>query len=393
MSEFNSLLLLTSVVLFSLLAVFLFDKISPIKLFEHGRNNQIDGMRGLLAIFVLIHHAIIWYGYLLSGIWKAPEVNFATNLGQVGVTFFFMITGYLFYSKIRSSDQDWTRLYISRFLRLTPMFVVSFFLVLLVVGFKSGWKISVPPASLIESIMRWVPFTALGTPNINGVINSFTINAGVTWTLVYEWFFYLSLPVMALFFRKRVSILLVTISILTLVIFFAYNQLDKTNIISFAFGLFASYLTKSDFIQKFAKCKASSIVIVVIMAFETTYFSTTYNPLPIILCGICFILITSGCDLFGIFKSNIARKLGEATYSIYLLHGIFLYCSMTWLIPGSFSLTFYVFFVSGTAFLTVLTSCLTFKYIELPFINATKNVTEIVKDKITIAKRKFWPMT
>ncbi|EHC8798458.1 acyltransferase, partial [Shigella flexneri] len=48
MIEINSLLLITSVILMSLLAVGLFDKISPINLVEHGRNNQIDGMRGFL---------------------------------------------------------------------------------------------------------------------------------------------------------------------------------------------------------------------------------------------------------------------------------------------------------------------------------------------------------
>ncbi|HFR0940102.1 TPA: acyltransferase family protein, partial [Shigella flexneri] len=166
-----------------------------------GRNNQIDGMRGFLAIFVLIHHAAIWHGYLLTGVWKTPSSNLLTNLGQVGVSFFFMITGYLFFSKIRSSDQDWVRLYISRFLRLTPMFIVSLCLVLLVIGFKSRWSVHVSPASLTVSLMRWAPFTALGMPNINGVKDSFTINAAVTWTLVYEWFFYFSLPVIAALFK------------------------------------------------------------------------------------------------------------------------------------------------------------------------------------------------
>ncbi|EON2365503.1 acyltransferase family protein, partial [Shigella flexneri] len=116
MIEINSLLLITSVILMSLLAVGLFDKISPINLVEHGRNNQIDGMRGFLAIFVLIHHAAIWNGYLSSGVWEAPSSNLLANLGQVGVSFFFMITGYLFFSKIISGDQDWTRLYVSRLL-------------------------------------------------------------------------------------------------------------------------------------------------------------------------------------------------------------------------------------------------------------------------------------
>ncbi|ENB9092752.1 acyltransferase, partial [Shigella flexneri] len=367
--EIDSLLLITSVIILSLLAVKLFDEISPIQLVDHGRNNQIDGMRGFLAIFVLIHHAAIWHGYLLTGVWKTPSSNLLTNLGQVGVSFFFMITGYLFFSKIRSSDQDWVRLYISRFLRLTPMFIVSLCLVLLVIGFKSRWSVHVSPASLTVSLMRWAPFTALGMPNINGVKDSFTINAAVTWTLVYEWFFYFSLPVIAALFKRRVSIHMIIISVLVLVIFLCYPS-KKIHVISFLFGLLASY--SNNYVHRVAKAKITPIMIIALLSYEMIYFPTTYAPLPLIICGVCFILIASGCDFYGILRLNLTRKLGETTYSIYLLHGVFLYCVMTWVIPSNYSNYFFIMLISITAFCVTLLSCITFKLIELPFINITK---------------------
>ncbi|EMQ4991367.1 acyltransferase, partial [Shigella flexneri] len=91
-----------------------------------------------------------------------------------------------------------------------------------------------------------------------------------------------------------------------------------------------------------------------------------YAPLPLILCGITFIIIASGCDLYGILRLNITRKLGETTYSVYLLHGIFLYCLMTWIIPNNYTENTFIILVSTTAFLITFTSCLTFKLIETP---------------------------
>jgi peptidoglycan/LPS O-acetylase OafA/YrhL len=42
-----------------------------------------------------------------------------------------------------------------------------------------------------------------------------------------------------------------------------------------------------------------------------------------------FILVVSGCDLFGLLRSKPAILLGEISYSIYLLHGLVLYVIFT----------------------------------------------------------------
>lgn len=131
MNEFFDLSLLPSVIICAILAVKFFDLISPIKVYENGRNSQIDGLRGLLALFVFVHHSVIWKGYIKYGVWKIPDSNFFTNIGQIGVSLFLMITGYLFFTKIRKSNQNWIRLYTSRFFRLTPMFALSLLIIFL----------------------------------------------------------------------------------------------------------------------------------------------------------------------------------------------------------------------------------------------------------------------
>lgn len=95
-------------------------KISP------QRFNSIDGLRGHLAFFVFLHHSCIWYFYLHDGYWRVPESRLFTHFGQTSVALFFMITSFLFFTKLLNSNEkgiDWNRLFISRFLRLVPLYL------------------------------------------------------------------------------------------------------------------------------------------------------------------------------------------------------------------------------------------------------------------------------
>jgi peptidoglycan/LPS O-acetylase OafA/YrhL len=92
-----------------------------------GHAPIIDGLRGFLAFGVFVHHASIWYYFLQHGSWVVPESRLYTHLGQSTVTVFFMITGFLFYGKVLESKKnniDWLRLYVSRCLRILPLFLL-----------------------------------------------------------------------------------------------------------------------------------------------------------------------------------------------------------------------------------------------------------------------------
>lgn len=65
-----------------------------------GRYASIDGLRGYLAFFVFLHHSCIWYFFLRTGQWQAPPSNLYNHFGQSSVALFFMITGFLFFSKL-----------------------------------------------------------------------------------------------------------------------------------------------------------------------------------------------------------------------------------------------------------------------------------------------------
>src|SRR5205823_3935296 len=101
-----------------------------------GRFASLDGLRGYLAFGVFIYHSSIWYYFVRSGKWDVPPSRVYRNLGQASVMLFFMITGFLFCSKLlrgRSELIDWRKLYVSRFLRLVPLYILAIALMVLTV--------------------------------------------------------------------------------------------------------------------------------------------------------------------------------------------------------------------------------------------------------------------
>lgn len=335
-----------------------------------GRNKSIDGLRGFLALMVFLHHSSIWWQYLHTGVWSDPSSLFYANIGKVAVIFFFMITGFLFFSKLISDKPvNWYGLYWSRITRLTPMFMVSISIVFCVSFYLSGWSIKTNITELIVSMARWIPFTFLGMPDINGVQKTSIIIAGVPWSLVYEWFFYLSLPFIALVIRKdRINIYTI-LSVLCILIFFIYPAL-KIHVISFLFGFIAAIFNKKSPSGFGLDVKIQSLFVVAILLVVCFVIPGPYNVITISLCGIAFILIANGCDLFGIFTLRTCQVFGESTYSMYLLHGIILFISFKVIMPliygSQVSAPTFSFLIISLSGVITFISLTCFRYIESP---------------------------
>ena len=95
------------------------------------------------------------------------------------------------------------KLFVSRFFRIMPLYL----LVLLITVFYSflifEFHLHTSVPILIKDVVKWFLF-------IGGEINSYPdsrrITAGVTWTLKYEWVFYLCLPLLYFFLKNKLLI-------------------------------------------------------------------------------------------------------------------------------------------------------------------------------------------
>lgn len=340
-----------------------------------GRFTSIDGLRGYLAFFVFLHHSCIWYFFLKTGDWKTPPSNVYTNFGQFSVVLFFMITGFLFIGKIlnnRNKEIDWLRVYVSRVLRLSPLYFFVTTLLIVVVFAMSKYSMKDTPLHLAKTMMQWYGFTALGAPDINGVTDTYHIVAGVTWSLAYEWLFYLVLPLIALCVGNVSSLLFLAMSFLVVAFIvltgFGPQYTHTWHLSAFAGGGITALLVRNAAFNVFASRKICSIIIFAALSFEATLFSSTYALAPITLLFLAFCLIAGGNTGFGLFSNGVSRMLGDMAYSIYLLHGLMLFVLFNFVLgterAGHLSAPAYCLTILMLVPLLVLTSYFTARYIE-----------------------------
>jgi len=280
-----------------------------------GHYPIIDGLRGLLAFGVFVHHACIWFTFLKTGAWVVPDSRLYTHLGQSTVTLFFMITGFLFYGKVLESKRkpiDWLRLYVSRCLRILPLYLLVMLAGVLVIALirYSGWL------QPMQSPWNEKSLSALFT-------------AGVTWTLGYEWKFYYALPFLALPVT-RVPWQWLFFAGAMLLISGAIHAFD-IHAAAFVGGVAAALLWKVSLWKKWAESGWGSTLALTLLLLVITGFDTAYAPIPLLLLAVSFALMACGAGLWGLLSASLPRALGDITYSIYLLHGPLLFLAFRFL--------------------------------------------------------------
>jgi len=347
------------------------------------RYQSIDGLRGYLAFAVFLHHGSIWFFYLRGEPWAIPPSNLYTQLGQVGVSVFFMITGLLFYSKIldsRGTTLDWWRLYISRILRLTPLYLFACGVMLIFVGAlaaRSGR--SEPPVRIAVEVAQWLTFTLAGAPAINGVQETGTTMAYVVWSLRYEWLFYGCLPLVALVAGVRASPAFLLLGVVSLIALLPVGTFQPIHPANFLLGMIAAVLSRVEAIKRLATLDAASVMVTICIAASVFCHHSAYSIPPFMLIGAAFVVIASGNSMWGTLTSHTSRALGELSYGIYLLHGLMLFALFTFVIPRtqaqSLEPAWHWAAALGLTPFLVLLSALAYRYIEKPSIDMTTIVT------------------
>lgn len=347
-----------------------------------GRFSSIDGLRGYLAFFVFIHHACIWFFYTHTGIWQKLDSTVYTHMGQSSVVLFFMITGFLFTTKLienRRRPFDWFALYVARFFRLVPMYGVALTGFFIIAACVSQFKIAVPLAQLIKEILHWVAFTIIDDSELNAIPQVFTIFAGVTWSLRYEWYYYFSLPIVALLLGIKAPLPYLAFALCAVALSF-YADVEPIFLIAFVSGAAASGLVRLPAFLRFARHSLTTVFMLVLVAVVVVNFARPYSAMSILLFGVVFALIAGGNSFFGLLTSAISRMLGNLAYSIYLLHGMLLFVTFNFVITPAaamqFTWTQYWLLMVMVAAVLITLAFLSYRFVEAPGIQAGKTFTQ-----------------
>jgi peptidoglycan/LPS O-acetylase OafA/YrhL len=303
-------------------------KIESLMPTKSDRLTQIDGLRAILALSVFFHHFAIFYQWRHIGEWTGLKSQFYSVLGSFGVIGFFMITGFLFFGKIKAvrGNLDLNKFYIGRVFRLYPVWLFSVLCIYIEGLWASHFQVR---EYLVPNLDKWLFFIGAG---VNQVLDTPMLNASVQWSLIYEWIFYLSIPAVA-FVWKRLGLgtwVVFYLTVLTLWLratpfHIPNNDFDLTLFAPFALGGLASELARLEFVRRHAKTLKVTGAMLVILALFLVSFMSAYSLAAYLLLAAFFLPICAGNDIFGFLKWKPLVFLGEISYDIYLFHGITLY--------------------------------------------------------------------
>lgn len=155
-----------------------------------GRIGQLDSLRGVAVVLVMIHHSI--QAFHKSTLDVANGLSGWLDLGRMGVVIFFMISGFVIVRAIPGTTPAAARLFWKhRFFRLYPPFWVSILLAIGAAALIDGsaccvFSVPVTPVALLANLTM-VPLR-FHQPML----------LGIYWTLELELFFYVLMTVFAL---------------------------------------------------------------------------------------------------------------------------------------------------------------------------------------------------
>jgi len=291
-----------------------------------ARYSALDGLRGFAALSVFVFHLIVTHRFIETGVWTVPDSRFYALLGPVGVSLFFMITGFLFWKKMLhvKGRPCWIDLYIGRLFRIGPVYLFVVLVMFCIVFARTGFQLQEPIGVVAGSLLQWLALGAIDTqPDVNGYRATHVL-AGVTWTIAYEWAFYASLMATAYFARGRTHFIFVPGALALSLAGKVFLHIDAMGFAAlFLLGMAVASLLHENMKLRIPHALSSAMVLALMLAVFTTS-RNGYETVTAILLALVFYLVCSGTTIYGLLTTTSARRLGNISYSLYLMQGLVL---------------------------------------------------------------------
>lgn len=283
--------------------------------------NLIQFSRALVPLLVLLFHA----NEFMLAYFNVNVLGFAVYTASGGVYYFFALSGfmvyYLYHEKF-GNLQILKDFLFKRFIRIFPVYWVITICVLPIFYFSSGFS-NGTEKEVIKIITSFLLIPTGEEPIL-----------GVAWSLVHTVFFYLMFSLLFLKNKTMIIVLHVIWTVISLLFsigilsssHFLINFLFNFNNIIFILGIACAY-----FVLKINLNQYLSFLLIILgmSGFPLAWFNSKYLWVDVSLQVVTTIASTlliigfASIDLKKEFKiPKLAKYLGDASFSIYLIHKV-----------------------------------------------------------------------
>lgn len=301
--------------------------------------DSLTSLRFIAAALVLAHHGAVFF-------MPGSPLQRVTNVGYVGVEFFFILSGFVLMWSF-SPDLPVRTFYGRRIARIYPLYIVTTILavpVLLLVGRSIGlWE----TITAVFGVQAWIPMTSFGE----------ALNP-VSWTISCELFFYAIFPFVARLvprLRLRLTaavILIVMVIVVILVITLTPIETAKAllykgpwfRVGGFLLGVLLAQAMRAGYRPRFGLRLA---FVVFVLSYAIAMFAgpiAVHLGIPnvrawadlVMIPAVCMLITTAATSDLASTRTWLTApqlvRLGQASFALYLTH--YLIMMVVWHVVG-----------------------------------------------------------
>lgn len=287
--------------------------------------------RGVAALVVAFHH--------LAPVLANP-MGFLTSIGWLGVSFFFILSGFVLTWSF-DSQITYKRFMLNRLSRIYPLHIIGI-AVCVLAYFTVGSPLAGYPTSLGNTFFSLFLVHSWGVDNPE-IRQSWD---GVSWTLSVEFFFYLLAPFLIRASANMSSTALINVSIALFFIYIfagslatahgmvwildAMNFNPVARLPEFIYGITACRLIQRGLVVKFTYVQKAISFLPYLIYNYVFGFTAANDPISIALVIPPFIMLIIGGASSDItahhagikIRKGFLQKLGEISFSVYMTHAV-----------------------------------------------------------------------
>jgi exopolysaccharide production protein ExoZ len=347
----------------------------------------MEGLRGIAVSMVFFVHYSAFDAYLPPGIVRATSA-FLASAGNAGVDLFFVLSGYLIYGALIRKRVGYLVFLRRRVQRIYPTFLAVFVVYLVL-------SVAAPERSRIAGGPLDVLFLLASNVLLLPGIFPITPIITVAWSLSYEFFFYLSMPLFVLAtgmraWTSRARLALAATLWGALSVLCLWHEMRHPRLLLFLAGIVLYELSASASVRRLSRVGEAAALVANVAVLALLYWPDVAAPAlaafgaregllvafkAVALSGTFLLLCLYSFEFAGflrrVFSWTPLRWLGNISYSYYLLHGLTLNIvalAVRRLIPPTGSQSEVFFVALPLAFgATWCTATALFALVERPF--------------------------